>query len=122
MYNVSVNHQHNLDHTDHKFITLLLVLSSWFNGRLVDLKIYSFCGQRLESCVKHSFFQKYFLLGVFLHLKVSGFRSSKVCVDDQHSHAAPAQVGWQLPAGGGVGPPLEFPRPSNFAKFCPLEG
>ena len=84
---MSVDHQHNLDHVDDKFIIISYALYSWSKGRLVGPKFYSFCGHRFKSCVKHSFFvQIIFLLGEILHLKVLGFSISKVCVDDQHSH------------------------------------
>ena len=38
IYHVSVDHQHNLDHTDFKVILFVHVLSSWSNGRSLYLK------------------------------------------------------------------------------------
>ena len=37
-------------------------------------------------CKTLLFFKKFSFRGIFLHFKVSWFSSSKVCVDDQHSH------------------------------------
>ena len=74
---MSVDHQYNLGHTDDKLTQSFYVLSARSNGRLVDLTITVFVVPGSNPVCNR---------GVFLHIKVSGFSSGKVCVYDQHSH------------------------------------
>ena len=60
---MSVDHQHNLDHTDFKVIINFHVLSPWSNGRSLDLKEIVFVVPGLNPVENTPFFQKKFLLG-----------------------------------------------------------
>ena len=55
---MSVDHQHNLDHTDDKFINIFSVLSSGSNGRLGSLKFTVFVVPGSNSVENTPFLKK----------------------------------------------------------------
>ena len=65
IYHVSVDHQHNLDHTDFKVILNFHVLSLWSNGMSLVPKFTVFVVPGSISAQNTLFFQEIFFEGIF---------------------------------------------------------
>lgn len=71
------DHQHNLDHTDDKFITSFYFLSLWSNGRSADLIFTVFVVSVSNPVLNTPFLQNISYLGNFCISKCLGSEGGK---------------------------------------------